>query len=70
MVLHLCIHGRITTSADVAHCQGVGKQFYVNAFEVISYDSKSQFVPICILHSVGTECEELLKKVFAPVRDL
>ena len=63
-----CESGRMTTSADAAHCQGCGPQSYGTTFEVVGYDATHNLVPLLFAHSVGTECEETWTIVFSKLK--
>lgn len=67
---HFCKFGRKTSTADAAHCEGVGPQSYGTTFEVMVYDSNHHVVPILFSHSVGSESEETWSHVFKAVQKI
>ena len=61
---HICATGRMTASADAAHCDGIGPQSYGTTFEVVSYDANNHLFPLVFAHFVGAECLETWTRVF------
>ena len=51
----ICATGRRTASADAAHCDGIGLQFYGTTFEVFAYDAKNHLFPLVFALFVGPE---------------
>lgn len=62
--------GRMTTTADVAHCEGHGPQSYGTIFEAAIYDTNNHICPLLFDHSVGTEREETWMPIFQAMADL
>lgn len=67
---HFCIHGRMTSSADAAHCEGKGPQSYGTTFEVVTYDTNYNIVPIAFAHFVGAECHQYWSNVFRACKNI
>lgn len=65
---HFCSFGRLTTTADAAHCQGIGPQSYGTTFEVVGYDANNNLVPLLFYHYIGTESEESWRVVFTALK--
>ena len=51
----ICATGRMTASADAAHCDGIGPQSYGTTFEVVAYDVNNHLFPLIFAHFVGPE---------------
>lgn len=67
---HMAQKCRKVSSADAAHCQGVGPQSYGTTFEMVLYDTNNHLVPIWFMHSVGTECAEVWEVIFRSAQEV
>lgn len=67
---HFLQTARMTTTADAAHCQGIGPQSYGTMLQAAVYDANNHICPLVFAHSVRTECQEAWKPVFDVLKNM